>query len=590
MQHETAYDYSSAIHTLEQVPAILHGTSIPGQSLTAAILLKRVNETQSEVHRLDELIRQRGAAQRLNGLLQEVNSLLKLCPDRSDLQRVKAQLTDRDAELIKTRDESIATAQRLVENQDYAGVIKALAQVDASVQTEEVTRLSGDASKKLARLEELRKTIKEATAGKQLHGLLKQVDECLSLKSDDEEMRQLQARLRAREEKNAAQLESIVQKACSLRDTCQFANAVKTLARIPQELITDAASDLLEFCQSAAVERSNALEALRRSQTSEDYSGALKAVNTYSNLISGEMLDDSEFQVAFQSCKQALQEQKGEEEASIKRKAFQIKMLVGTSAVIAVSLLVAAGLWIRSSLNASALAAEQQRQTDILAAEQQRQEDVAAAAAEKQRHATVSDMKFKLLPGGPDGAFSIGLYEVTQQQYEAVMGSNPSNFKGANGYPATANNPVEMVSWDDAVAYCAKLSSLPAEVAAGRVYRLPTAAEWEYACRAGTTTEYSFGDDEQDFGKYAWFEDNSRRKTHAVGEKLPNGWGLYDMHGNVYEWCSDVEGSDRVRRGGSYEYYAALCRSASRREDSPSYRSYDSGFRLALSSPSGIPQ
>ena len=186
-------------------------------------------------------------------------------------------------------------------------------------------------------------------------------------------------------------------------------------------------------------------------------------------------------------------------------------------------------------------------------------------------------MEFKRLPSpaSPDGAFSIGVYEVTQQQYEAVMGSNPSEFKGAN-------NPVENVSWDDAVAYCAKLSSLPAEVAAGHMYRLPTEAEWEYACRAGTTTEYSFGDDEKDLGKYAWFKDNSEKKTHAVGEKLPNGWGLYDMHGNVWEWCSDAEGSNRVIRGGSWSFDAAYCRSAYRHPlVPPDRRNY--GFRLALS-------
>jgi tetratricopeptide (TPR) repeat protein len=188
-------------------------------------------------------------------------------------------------------------------------------------------------------------------------------------------------------------------------------------------------------------------------------------------------------------------------------------------------------------------------------------------------------MSFKLLPYGPGGAFSIGVYEVTQQQYEAVIGSNPSEFKGAN-------NPVEQVSWDDAVAYCAKLSSLPAEVAAGRVYRLPTESEWEYACRAGTTTEYSFGDDEQDLGKYAWFDGNSGETTHAVGKKLPNVWGLYDMHGNVWEWCLDAKGSNRVVRGGSWFNSASYCRPAYSGCFDPSYRSNSVGFRLALS-PSG---
>ncbi len=185
--------------------------------------------------------------------------------------------------------------------------------------------------------------------------------------------------------------------------------------------------------------------------------------------------------------------------------------------------------------------------------------------------------------------FRIGVHEVTQEQYERVMGSNPSHFKDPQ-------NPVERVSWVDAVKFCEKLSASPEEKAAGRVYRLPSEAEWEYACRAGTTTTYSFGNDEGALGDYAWYNASSTNKTHLVGEKRENPWGLYDMHGNVWEWCQDWygnyrmgavtdptgpnSGSARVDRGGSWNDLAENCRSASRSHASPSYRNLYIGFRV----------
>jgi formylglycine-generating enzyme required for sulfatase activity len=156
---------------------------------------------------------------------------------------------------------------------------------------------------------------------------------------------------------------------------------------------------------------------------------------------------------------------------------------------------------------------------------------------------------------------------------------------------------VESVSWDDAVEFCKRLSAKE-----GLIYRLPTEAEWEYACRVGSTTRYCFGDDRRQLVEYAWFEGNSGGKTHPVGQKKPNAWGLYDMYGNVWEWCQDwydaypsgmvtdpqgpSSGSGRVYRGGSWDYVASLCRSAFRFANESTLRTYDGGFRLALS-PSG---
>ena len=231
---------------------------------------------------------------------------------------------------------------------------------------------------------------------------------------------------------------------------------------------------------------------------------------------------------------------------------------------------------------------------------------ITPAPVEMPESADSMGMEFKLVPAGTftmgegDGAhevtltqpFKMGVHEVTQAQYEQVMKNNPSNFKGAN-------NPVEMVRWDDAVEFCRKLSALPAEEAEGNAYRLPTEAEWEYACRAGTTTQFSFGDDESDLGDYAWCRENSADKTHPVGSTLPNTWGLYGMHGNVCEWCQDVwhddhpEGSvtDPIRgtsglrhviRGGCWYFPALSCRSPDRAGRNA--RSNVWGFRVVRSS------
>lgn len=208
--------------------------------------------------------------------------------------------------------------------------------------------------------------------------------------------------------------------------------------------------------------------------------------------------------------------------------------------------------------------------------------------------------------------YYLGVYEVTQAQYEKVMGRNPSHFKGDIVDGLNADLPVEQVSWEAAVEFCKKLSDLPEERKAGRVYRLPTEAQWEYACRAGSRTAYSFGESSELLGDYAWFNKNSgkngdpfEKQTHPVGQKKPNAWRLYDMHGSVNEWCSDLygdfpitpvrdptgpsEGKSHVLRGGSWFLSGGYCRSASRGWAGPASWYFNLGFRVALS-PSEIPE
>lgn len=190
--------------------------------------------------------------------------------------------------------------------------------------------------------------------------------------------------------------------------------------------------------------------------------------------------------------------------------------------------------------------------------------------------------------------FYMGKYEVTQGEWKAVMGTDPSTFKGAR-------NPVENVTWDDCQTFFRKLK----EKVPARKFRLPTEAEWEYACRAGSTTQYCYGDDDAGIDDYAWYMLNTGRnmldaagmKTHPVGEKKPNAWGLYDMHGNVCEWCQDwygayagddqkdpagpANGEYRVLRGGSwyYSFGPQFCRSAFRYYVGPGDKHGSRGFR-----------
>ncbi len=184
----------------------------------------------------------------------------------------------------------------------------------------------------------------------------------------------------------------------------------------------------------------------------------------------------------------------------------------------------------------------------------------------------------------PGTNFKMGKYEVTQAQWQAVMGENPSRFK-------RPDNPVECVSWNDCKKFLEKLNAMSEVKTSGLTFRLPTEAEWEYACRAGGTGDYCRLADGSEItadtlGKVAWYDNNSGGKTHPVGQKEPNAFGLYDMHGNVAEWCEDLHhagDSCRVLRGGSWYNYSGSCAAGRREYDGPGCRDNFLGFRLAAS-------
>jgi formylglycine-generating enzyme required for sulfatase activity len=183
--------------------------------------------------------------------------------------------------------------------------------------------------------------------------------------------------------------------------------------------------------------------------------------------------------------------------------------------------------------------------------------------------------------------FFMGKYEVTQAQWHEIMNNNPSEFKDDT-------RPVERVSWNDVQAFIQKLNTIEET----NKYRLPTEAEWEYAARAGSEHAYGFGDNINKLSQYAWYRKNSAGETHPVGQLKPNAWGLFDMHGNVHEWCQDwfdrkyysqgpsndpsgpLSGLAKVLRGGDWGSEDWYCRCASRSLSSPDRRSNRLGFRL----------
>ena len=182
-------------------------------------------------------------------------------------------------------------------------------------------------------------------------------------------------------------------------------------------------------------------------------------------------------------------------------------------------------------------------------------------------------------------SFYVGVTEVTQEQYETIMGKNPSHA------PRGGDLPVQTVRWEDAGDFCRKVSQKT-----GKTVRLPTEAEWEYACRAGTKERFFFGDSETELSSYAWIRINADDRCHSVGRKKPNAWGLHDMCGNVWEWCSDwygdfskdpatdptgpTTGTERLCRGGSIASTPQFCRSASRGKSAPDFAKPVVGFRV----------
>ena len=988
LKHEASFDYPSAIHALEQVPDILRNRPLVGHTDTVAAALLRVTSQQSDVDTLESLIKARITSRKLSGLLPDVERLRALRPDRADVEKLCAQLAEREQKLAAHRDEAVAVAQQHLDAKDYESALAVLRKVDRSVETPEVKKLRDAAELSIRSLQNFLGEISQAVAYKQFDGLMTKVQTALGLKPGHAELAKLLESLQARESKVAASIQEVLNQADTAFKACQFAKAAALLQRVPEDRRNLEVSDLFDRCEYLAMTRAAVIAGFEELSKISDLPMAegvnLKALavqgRSYLGQIATHGLSEPLIEQWCGKCETAYEKREATAEETRRAAAKLRRVFVGVGAAVAAVLLAAVGLWARSSwraatietalarsdwqaaltldpdniaailgqakeklsgnpadidgafaaidraeklapgrkdINLARAAAWLKRAVDAAAADRiddatkaideanrysndkreleaarqsianawleravnaaaahrideatksldkanrytnderelqvarqaiangllkravdaaaddriddattaldqakrytndvreleagrqsianvwlkravnaaaadrmddakkaldeakrytnderelqaasqsianawlqqgriavERSDAAATAAAVKeataagaaaeataplrahammleafsmvnrdkvteaatraieaslielsvtkrvleaqantaltqavgrqfraQFDAALSDrnwdsalktaaaaeavdaessewletailshpaglstipaevftllppavltslpplensigIQLKLLPAGKftmgqslvdsrkaalTKPFYIGVYEVTNAQWARVMGEVPSKWKDAD-------RPVEQVSWDDANEFCRRLSARAEENRAGRVYRLPTEAEWEYACRAGSTTEYCFGDDESRLDDFGWFGDWEGGGTHPVGQKRANAWGLYDMHGNVSEWCNDYvgdyrkdevtdpqgpsEGSSRVIRGGSWSRPAEECPSAQRFGLEPSGRpDVFMGFRVAMTSP-----
>jgi formylglycine-generating enzyme required for sulfatase activity/tRNA A-37 threonylcarbamoyl transferase component Bud32 len=600
LKHEQAFDYPSALHTLKQIPSPLLLMVLEGQKDTARVIQERVLGKQSECKRLVKSIKQRIESRHLDGLLAEVEQLLALNPEKSDALDLQKQLKCREASLRKTRDEAFAAAQQLAEGHDYEEALRELDRIDGS----------------LIDLPQQRLRLKVLDSLAELRRLQKAEHSMLAMR---EQRKAFEAKLlKAGEAEEQAAVQSVIDRAQSLRNRGDFSGAKVIFAKIPSQLVPPAFRDFVEECNELAKLQKNLCKSLSTSQVSP----AVSKVSEYDNQITDSAI--IELDECFPEM-DGVKRNKSSIGILCEDKEKSIRLIKFGSIAAGILLLGVVSYFVinvsmRTTAIKRALAAGDHE--EVLRLDSSHSEGLALKAKAEAKQKAEPFLKIpplknsiglelKLLPAGVftmgsserdetphqiilTRPFYLGVYEVTQEQYQRVMGKNPSEYNGAR-------HPVEQVSWEEAAEFCRKLSALPEEEAAGRVYRLPTEAEWEYACRAGSTTEFCFGDNDAQLGDHAWFRLNSVSGTHPVGEKKPNGWGLYDMHGNVWEWCNDWYGdypkvmasdpvgprggSFRVERGGSWGSEAANCRSADRIRGDPLRRDSDRGFRVALSSP-----
>jgi formylglycine-generating enzyme required for sulfatase activity/tRNA A-37 threonylcarbamoyl transferase component Bud32 len=556
--HREAFDYDAAIHALESIPVALRSSEV-------LKCLKTLKSEKAESLQLIQQIKKRVRERDLDGLLEHVDRAVYLRGDRSDLRTLQKQLLARLNALREQRDEANATAEHHFSEGRALESLLALKVVDKSMWTRQLGAFKTRLEQIIKEECHLKSLVDKSKADGvidnfEIERLLVQCAKCLLLNPANEKLKKLRIDLGTRKY-NA--IDFILRRVKILINDERISEASGALSGFPPEWVAEVKDDDQDLIKGL-IDAYYVKSQVEKIDAAANINGDLDAVQ-HRSLIS--------------HCDEYLLHVPDSMSIREIRKKWMDRWSESRYR------LVPAGTFIMGS----------------------------EEAMRKYSYGGCDEVPHLVTIEKP---FYIGVHLVTQREYEEIMGANPSYFKGPN-------NPVEGVSWQEATEYCRQLSLLPCERAARCIYRLPTEAEWEYACRAepplnhpaqpdvlATATEEcerraGMPMDQGDpyagsqLDDYAWYCENSSKKSHPVGQKKPNSWGLFDMVGNVWEWCSDwygeyprfemtdpigpSSGTYRVLRGGGWGQDTTDCRPTRRGGRDPSSGSNLVGFRVVMS-------